>query len=444
MIASNHYKIDKELIKYINEVIEKDGKDSYRLAFKPLDEYRSIQKKFFGSIIDIQDTEITVYIKDLTVYPHGYSISDKVESIDFRNTFMTTITEMSQSEFRCIIKNIKYLNFSCVTFSKTIRHLRMFSDLPKLTYLDLSNAVITNLTSLNQAFVNNENLKQINLNGLKYTNQYMDLSFTFYNCSKLNKIDLSFLNEAMLTSVIGAFSDCKELEEIKGFEDTDISSCRTLEMLFFNCRKLKEISIPETNAKTLCNLVTTFGETHSLKKLNIINNSDDGVKHISVKKIFLDSNKDIEININKPYEIMYEEPDFLDIDSINQETHISEKMFEQRIDVTTKLITQIDTNINKLVSYDKIDLSNSLLDKLYHMDYTLELMQVKSQYRENLIAKHKLLNTDVFYYVYYPTFLLIIQSNNQDDLKISIVAEKIYMNIKEDIHCNLNIQCIYL
>lgn len=78
------------------------------------------------------------------------------------------------------------------------------------------------------------------------------------------------------------------------------------------------------------------------------------------------------------------------------------------------------------------------------MDYTLELMQVKSQYRENLIAKHKLLNSDTFYYVYYPTFLLIIQSNNQDDLKISIVAEKIYTNIKEDIHCNLNIQCIDL
>lgn len=444
MIASNHYKIDKELIKYINEVIEKDGKDSYSLAFKSLDEYRGIQKKFFGSIIDIQDTDITVYIKDLTVYPHGYSISDKVESIDFRNTFMTAITEISQSEFMCIIKNIKYLNFSGVTFSKTIRYLRMFSNLPKLIYLDLSNAVITNLTSLNQAFVNNENLKQINLNGLKYTNKYMDLSFAFHNCSKLNKIDLSFLNDVMLTSVIGAFSDCEELEEIKGFEDTDISSCRTLEMLFFNCRKLKEISIPETNAKTLCNLVTTFGETHSLKKLNIINNSDDGVKHISVKKIFLDSNKDIEININKPYEIMYEEPDFLDIDSINQETHISEKMFEQRIDVTTKLITQIGTDINKLVSYDKIDLPNSLLDKLYHMDYTLELMQVKSQYRENLIAKHKLLNSDTFYYVYYPTFLLIIQSNNQDDLKISIVAEKIYTNIKEDIHCNLNIQCIDL
>ena len=78
------------------------------------------------------------------------------------------------------------------------------------------------------------------------------------------------------------------------------------------------------------------------------------------------------------------------------------------------------------------------------MDYTLELMQIKSQYIENLIAKHKLLNSDTFYYVYYPTFLLIIQSNSPDDLKISIVAEKIYTNIKEDIHCNLNIQYIDL
>lgn len=444
MIISDYCRIEEGLVKDINKAIEKDNKDKYSLTFKHLNKYTSIKEKPPGAIIDIQGTGIYVYTEDLIVYPHKHPISAKVESIDFMNTFMTEITEYYQQSFKNVIKNVKHLNFSGVTFSKTIKHLTLFSNLPSLESLDLSNAVITNMDSLCQAFINNENLKQINLKGLICNKQYMDLSFAFHNCSKLMNLDLSFLKGVHLLSVIGAFNSCENLEEIKGFNDTDISSCVTLEMLFFNCQKIKEISIPETNTKTLKSLAVAFSQNFSLKKLNIINNSNDKATNLSVSKIFMNSPKDIEININKPYNIEYSLPDFIDIDSINLETHISEKMFKQQVNITQDFLVELVANIGVLKAYHSNLLSLVVINMLYDKEYTLKLMQADSSYRTTFITKQQILSTGTFCYIYYPTFLLIIQANGLDDLTLTIISEKITIDIPESLACKLNMQTINL
>lgn len=444
MIISNHCKIDENLIDDINKAVKAADGNSYSLAFKPLSEYKDTTENNYSTIIDIKDNIIDVYISNLTVYSHRHSFSAKIESIDFTNTCMTEITEQYQSEFKCVIKDVKHLNFSGVTFSKTIKHLILFSNLPNIVSLDLSNAVITNLTSLCQSFMNNEKLRKINLSNITYNSKFNNIAFMCHNSCLLEQIDLSFLKGAHLEAILGAFNVCKELKEVKGLEDIDISNCKTLEMLFFNCQKIEEISIPETNTKTLNSLATAFSQTKNLKRLKIINNSDNKIAKVSVNKIFLASPKNIEIQINKPYEIEYDTPNFFDIDCINEETHISEQMFKQQVNITQNFLNELVANIGVLKAYNQNLLSLDIINRLYNKEYTLELIQSTSSYRKTFITKQQILNTGTFCYIYYPTFLLTIQSDELDNMKLSILSEKITVDIKESLACKLNMQTMNL
>lgn len=443
MIISNYCKIDGNLIEDINKAVRNDGGNSYSLKFKSLNEYEGTTENEYNTIIDINGSKIDVYISNLTVYSNRHSFSEKIESIDFTNTYMTEITEQYQSVFKCVIKDVKHLNFSGVTFSKTIKHLILFSNLQNLVSLDLSNAVITNLTSLCQSFMNNEKLRKINLSNIAYNSKFDNIAFMCHNCCSLEQLDLSFLKGTHINLILGAFNSCEELKAVKGLEDIDISNSKTLEMLFFNCQKIEEISIPETNIKTLNSLATAFSQTKNLKRLKIINNSDDKITNVSVKKIFLDSPKNIEIEINKPYEIAYNTPDFLDIDCVNEETHISEKMFKQQVSITEHFLAELVANIGVFTTYNE-SLPFGMVNRLYNKDYTLELIQSASSYRATFITKQQILNTGTFCYIYYPTFLLAIQSNGLDDMKLSILSEKITVDINESLACKLNMQTMNL
>lgn len=158
----------------------------------------------------------------------------------------------------------------------------------------------------------------------------------------------------------------------------------------------------------------------------------------------MNSPKNIEININKPYEIDYRLPDFIGIDSINIETNISEKMFKQQVNITQDFLTELVANIGVLTAYHSGLLPCEIINILYDKEYTLKLMQADSSYRTTFITKQKILNTGTFCYIYYPTFLLVIQANGLDDIILTIISEKITLDIPESLACKLNMQTINL
>ena len=90
----------------------------------------------------------------------------------------------------------------------------MFSNLPNLTQIDLSNFDTSNITFMPDMFGLCPNLTTIDLSGFD-TSKVTNMSFMFYNCSNL-------------TTIKGAI---------------DMKHCESYHNMFDGCTKLKDVNI---------------------------------------------------------------------------------------------------------------------------------------------------------------------------------------------------------
>ena len=90
----------------------------------------------------------------------------------------------------------------------------MFSNLPNLTQIDLSNFDTSNITFMPDMFALCPNLTTIDLSGFD-TSKVTNMSFMFYKCSNL-------------TTIKGVI---------------DMKSCKYYERMFTNCTNLKNVKI---------------------------------------------------------------------------------------------------------------------------------------------------------------------------------------------------------
>jgi surface protein len=109
-----------------------------------------------------------------------------------------------------------------------------------LTSLDLSVLNMSSVTSLSNAFYQCVNLTSIgNISGWN-TGNINAFDYVFYNCRKLNTLDVSNWDTSKITTFYRAFTDCRELPSLD-CTDWNVGEVTTFSEAFSNCYLLTTI-----------------------------------------------------------------------------------------------------------------------------------------------------------------------------------------------------------
>jgi surface protein len=209
---------------------------------------------------------------DKVFYPESFD--DLVSEIVNRliNMENSNGTHLDLSNFDCSeLKSLRDL------FRKSSRkiHDKPFSLVyNKVKTLDVSNWDVSTIEDFTFLFHGLYNTTEIiglntwNMSSCKLMNSM------FSNCRELKKIDLSNwdlkFNKLERYYFDGVFSNCTNLEEIKGLETWDMSNVISLNNVFLNCNKLKDLSnISNWDVSNVRDFISLFCYCYKLNKLDL-------------------------------------------------------------------------------------------------------------------------------------------------------------------------------
>ena len=140
-----------------------------------------------------------------------------------------------------------------IIFKKKLKDLSfMFYDCKNLIKINLSSLDTYKVTNMNNMFDNCTSLEEINLSDI-YVNKVIDMSYLFNKCYKLKKIiHKDSFNTKNVKNISYMFSSCQNLEEVNFPSSFDTNSVTNMEHMFNNCNKLEKLDFEkfEINAKT--------------------------------------------------------------------------------------------------------------------------------------------------------------------------------------------------
>jgi len=113
----------------------------------------------------------------------------------------------------------------------------------------------------------------------KFNKIITNMSYMFYGCSSLKKVDLSSFNTSKVQYMNSMFSDCISLETI------DLSSLNTnnaldMRCMFKECTSLKSLDLSSLNTINVKNMNGMFQKCSSLKSVDISSFNTDNVKNM--------------------------------------------------------------------------------------------------------------------------------------------------------------------
>ena len=116
----------------------------------------------------------------------------------------------------------------------------LFSNLPKLEKIDLTNVDTSNVTNMDLLFAFCSGLREID--GLTDTANVTSMGATFYGCSSLTRIDLSHFNTSKVTCMISMFNGCSSLTKLD-LSNFDSSAVDMMDYMFTGDKSLASLNI---------------------------------------------------------------------------------------------------------------------------------------------------------------------------------------------------------
>lgn len=137
--------------------------------------------------------------------------------------------------------SIKKLDLSNWNTSNVTTMRGMFKDCRGLTELDISGFDTSNVTSMTFMFSECRNLTELDLSGFNTINVKV-MCEMFLGCSNLTKLDVSGFNTTNVETMEKMFQDCRELTEldVSGFDTTNVE---TMNRMFSGCKKLQKLDV---------------------------------------------------------------------------------------------------------------------------------------------------------------------------------------------------------
>lgn len=133
---------------------------------------------------------------------------------------------------------------------------------------------------------NIENLQNLNTSEMTY------MSSMFWNCSKIQSLDLSNFNTAKVKDMEAMFLECSDLQFIK-LSSFNTEKVWTMERMFYGCKKLQSLDLSNFNTEEVKNMYSMFEDCFILQSLDL--SSFNTKKVNKMLRMFFNCNKLVSI-----------------------------------------------------------------------------------------------------------------------------------------------------
>ena len=133
---------------------------------------------------------------------------------------------------------------------------------------------------------NIENLQNLNTSEMTY------MSSMFWNCSKIQSLDLSNFNTAKVKDMEAMFLECSDLQSIK-LSSFNTEKVWTMERMFYGCKKLQSLDLSNFNTEEVKNMYSMFEDCFILQSLDL--SSFNTKKVNKMLRMFFNCNKLVSI-----------------------------------------------------------------------------------------------------------------------------------------------------
>ena len=223
---------------------------------------------FYFSDLKGNESTANIEIRFLETVKHCkclFSDCHYINSLDLSNFDTKYATSMEKMFFNC--KKLKKIILTNFDTKRVLNMNSMFENCEQLCEIDLSDCYMYDVIYMESMFRNCVNLKKISSETLNP--QFVGKMF--YNCSKLDKLDVIFSINVKDASYM--FFNCQSL---KKFDNTDyvLEKCVNVNSMFEKCKCLCSCSLPlysDENQKKLINMNSMFAECENLEDVNFGN-----------------------------------------------------------------------------------------------------------------------------------------------------------------------------
>lgn len=159
---------------------------------------------------------------------------------------------------------------------------RAFYDCDRLQSVDLSGFDTSKVTGMSCMFYGCSSLSSLGLSSLD-TSSVTDMTGMFVNCSSLSSLDLSGLDASHVTGMSSMFYGCSSLASLDPF-GLDTSQAKDMSSMFFGCSKLSSLDLSSLDTSSVTDMSSMFYGCSSLASLDL--SSFDASKVISMFFMF--------------------------------------------------------------------------------------------------------------------------------------------------------------
>ncbi len=184
-------------------------------------------------------TRAIVSVKDITSFKGMFQGMENLQTVDFKDTDISKVTNMSGLFSRCT--NLKEIKGNTA----------------------LKDWDVSNVTTMSAMFNSCSSLEALDVSRWNVEN-VKDISGMFSGCQKLEELSVENWNTKSLVNMAGAFSDCAKFD----LSDWDMSHVENLEQAFSGCG-IQEFDGSKWNLKSLKTAKEMFSRADNIKKVNI-------------------------------------------------------------------------------------------------------------------------------------------------------------------------------
>ena len=157
---------------------------------------------------------------------------------------------------------------SAVVEVKNITSLRMlFYECTKLEKVDLTGLDTSKVTNMENMFYECDSLKNIDLSTLDIS-KTTNMGYMFYKCTNLTSVDLSNLNTSNVVNMGHMFHLCENLVNIN-LKGIDTSHVVNMEYMFDGCENLTYVDISKFDTSAVTNMQAMFSWCKKLTRIDV-------------------------------------------------------------------------------------------------------------------------------------------------------------------------------
>lgn len=227
--------------------------------------------------------------------PGWYSAAYNVDTVTIDSSFAGARPITTRRWFYGMMNLQKIVGIENLNTSESTDMYYMFYNCNKLDSLDLSHFNTAKVTSMTDMFYNCSSLTYLDVSNFN-TENVTDMTYMFYNCGKLNAINVKNFNTAKVTGMRSMFYNCSSISSLD-LSSFNVENVTNMSQMFYNCSGLKSLDISSFKPVNATNIRGMFSGLVNVETLKLGEFSTPKVTDMG--QLFYRCEKVKELNVSK-------------------------------------------------------------------------------------------------------------------------------------------------